>query len=111
MLDLLKLFLMPFGAGPVHPTGYWSPRTGLPNTARHSALALSSHCSLSSLVMGTSWATSQPPAGPPSLALALALAARRPSVPPAHAPGPGRFVMLPSRASSSEVFEECSNYL
>ena len=29
----------------------------------------------------------------------------------AHAPGPGRFITLPSRASSGKIFEECSNYL
>ena len=41
----------------------------------------------------------------------LAPGAQRPRAPPAHAPGPGRFVILPSRASSGKVFEECSNYL
>ena len=47
--------------------------------------------------------------GAPSLALAPA--AQLPTAPAAHAPGPGRFIILPSRASSGKIFEECSNYL
>ena len=50
-----------------------------------------------------------PPSRPPTLAWPPG--SQRPRAPPAHAPGPGRFVILPSRASSGKVFEECSNYL
>lgn len=42
---------------------------------------------------------------------ALVPAAQLPRAPAAHAPGPGRFLILPSRASSGKIFEECSNYL
>lgn len=50
-----------------------------------------------------------PPSRPPTLAWPWG--AQQPRAPPAHAPSPGRFVILPSRASSGKIFEECSNYL
>lgn len=50
-----------------------------------------------------------PPSRPPTLAWPWG--AQWPRAPPAHVPGPGCFVILPSRASSGKIFEECSNYL